>query len=72
MKRKESKVLCSELGLVSGIISHWKKKFALEFPDNEDLKIAAGRRIQALEKEVSLLKGQGDILKKAVGITLNL
>lgn len=69
---KSQSSLCMELGIANGSIGRWKKEFDLESPGNEDLKSAADKRIQALEKEVSILKEQRDILKKAMGITLNL
>lgn len=69
---KTQKELSSDLDIPYGMISRWRKEFDLKNPDNADLKEAANERIKELEKEVILLRQQRDILKKAMGITLNL
>jgi transposase len=69
---KTQKTLCDELGIPYGIIGRWKKELDLENPINKDIKDARDKRILELEKEVQHLKQQRDILKKAMGITLNL
>lgn len=69
---KTQRALCAELDVSYGLIGKWKKDFDLNNPANHDLKSAADARIFELEKEVALLKQQRDILKKAMGITLNL
>lgn len=69
---KTQKVLSADLGIPYGIIGRWRKEFDLENPENSDLKDAANSRIAELEKENRLLREQRDILKKAMGITLNL
>lgn len=68
---KSQKTLCDELSIPYGIIGRWKKEFDLENPQNVELKDARDKRILELEKEVLHLKQQRDILKKAMGITLN-
>ncbi|WP_411821836.1 transposase [Leptospira sp. 'Mane'] len=68
---KSQMALSRELGITHGLLGRWKKEFDLETPENEDLKTSAEQRIKFLEKEVSQLKEQRDILKKAMGITLN-
>lgn len=69
---KTQKEISSDLDIPYGLISRWRKDYDLENPKNSDLKEAANERIRELEKEVTLLRQQRDILKKAMGITLNL
>ncbi|TGN14187.1 hypothetical protein EHS11_02535 [Leptospira ilyithenensis] len=68
---KSQMTLSQELGITHGLLGRWKNEFDLETSENGDLKTSAEQRIKALEKEVSHLKEQRDILKKAMGITLN-
>ena len=68
---KTQKTLCDELGIPYGIIGRWRQEFDLENPMNKEVKDARDKRIQELEKEVQSLKQQREILKKAMGITLN-
>lgn len=67
---KNQKELSAELGLPYGLLGRWRKEIDLDNPKNAALKAVAEERIKALEKEVSILKQERDILKKAMGIAL--
>jgi transposase len=60
-----------ELGISSGCLSRWRKKFAAEgeqaFPGNECTK-PAEEHLQRIERENEILRQERDILKKAVAI----
>jgi transposase len=60
-----------ELGIGSGCLSRWKRKFAEEgegaFPGHGRLG-AEQERIHQLERENEILRQERDILKKAVAI----
>lgn len=68
---KTQRQIASDLGVSAWLLSGWKKKFRHEFVVGGDLATSAEERIKALEKEVSVLRQERDILKKAMGITLN-
>jgi len=65
---KTQKAIAKDLGVTEWSISTWKKEFDLEKPENSELKLVADERIRQLEKEVTTLKQERDILKKAMGI----
>ena len=67
---KTQKELSSELGIPYGLIGRWRKEFDFSAPENQDLKNAAERRVEQLEKENAILRQERDILKKAMGIAL--
>lgn len=68
---KSQFVLAQELGISAGTLAYWRRKYDLEQPGNEALKVAADERVRQLEKEVTKLRQERDILKKSLGIALN-
>ena len=65
---KTQRQIAKELGISEWSISTWKRQFDLDKPENAELKLSADERIRQLEKEVSTLTQERDILKKAMGI----
>lgn len=65
---KSQRQIAKDLGVTEWAISTWKKKYDLNDPDNQDLKVSADERIRQLEKENATLRQERDILKKAMGI----
>ncbi len=60
-----------ELGLSSGLLSHWQQQMQEEglnaFPGHGK-RTPEQERLRQLEREVEVLRQERDILKKAVGI----
>lgn len=67
---KSQREIARDLGVPEWQLSGWKKKFMSELNGDTPLAQAADQRIKVLEKEVSILRQERDILKKAMGITL--
>ena len=63
---KSQRQIAKELGVSEWSISTWKKQFDLDKPENAELKLSVDERIRQLEKEVSTLTQERDILKKAI------
>jgi len=57
-----------ELGIGSGCLSRWKKKYSTEAAPPDNGQPSATERIQELERENEILRQERDILKKAVTI----
>lgn len=57
-----------ELGIGSGCLSRWKKKYGSEAEATDNGPAPAAKRLRELEQENDILRQERDILKKAVAI----
>ena len=58
-----------ELGIGSGCLSRWKKKYGTDADTDElQAQAAQAQRLRQLERENEILRQERDILKKAVTI----